>query len=79
MENVMTNGFCELNEQEMMEVEGGITQLFKDIVNGIGKLYHEAVWGKANAAANQYIMNHPDTPSAQIMMENPNNYVPIFK
>ena len=23
MENVMTNGFCELSEQEMMEVEGG--------------------------------------------------------
>ncbi len=25
MENVMTNGFCELNENEMMEVEGGAT------------------------------------------------------
>ncbi len=23
MEKIMTNGFCELNEQEMMEVEGG--------------------------------------------------------
>lgn len=23
MEKVMTNGFCELNEQEMMETEGG--------------------------------------------------------
>ena len=23
MENVMTNGFCELNEQEMMMVDGG--------------------------------------------------------
>jgi len=24
MENVMTNGFCKLNEQEMMETDGGI-------------------------------------------------------
>lgn len=23
MENVMTNGFCEMNEQEMMMVDGG--------------------------------------------------------
>ena len=23
MENIMTNGFCELNEQEMMMVDGG--------------------------------------------------------
>ena len=23
MKNVMTNGFCELNEQEMMEIDGG--------------------------------------------------------
>ena len=27
MEKVMTNGFCELNEMEMMEVEGGITKV----------------------------------------------------
>ena len=25
MENIMTNGFCELNEQEMMMVDGGTT------------------------------------------------------
>lgn len=25
----MTNGFCELNEKEMMEVDGGITQLLR--------------------------------------------------
>ena len=80
MENVMTNGFCELNENEMMEVDGGgITQFFKDVINGIGYLQHQAIWGKANTAANQYIMNYPDSPSAQVMMENPNNYVPIFK
>ncbi len=24
MNNVMTNGFCELNEEELMETEGGI-------------------------------------------------------
>lgn len=27
MENIMTNGFCELNEQEMMETEGGLIGL----------------------------------------------------
>ena len=27
MENVMTKGFCELNEQEMMETDGGIAIL----------------------------------------------------
>ena len=26
MENVMTNGFCELNEQEMMMVDGGFDE-----------------------------------------------------
>ena len=26
--NAMTNGFCELNEQEMMETDGGIQDIF---------------------------------------------------
>ena len=77
MENVMTNGFCELDEQEMIVVDGGWNPI-KDFINGVGYLYHQAIWGKANAAANQYIMKYPDSPSAKIMMENPNNYVPIF-
>lgn len=35
MENVMTNGFCELNENEMMAVEGGYTETNNPIVNFI--------------------------------------------
>ncbi|MBQ8826786.1 MAG: hypothetical protein IJ007_06810 [Oscillospiraceae bacterium] len=33
MENVMTKGFCELNEQEMMEVDGGMYQGKNPFVN----------------------------------------------
>ena len=32
MENVMTNGFCELNEQEMMETNGGIAPLVAALI-----------------------------------------------
>lgn len=28
MEKIMTNGFCELNEQEMMETDGGFQGFF---------------------------------------------------
>lgn len=32
MEKIMTNGFCELNEQEMMETNGGIAPLVAALI-----------------------------------------------
>ena len=48
MENVMTKGFCELNEQEMMEVEGGVDGAMwakgcKQALAGIGGCIASAV------------------------------------
>ncbi len=36
MEKVMTNGFCELNEQEMMETDGGVWWMPAVIVGLLG-------------------------------------------
>ena len=42
MENVMTNGFCELNENEMMETEGGLVTIIYGLINA----YVEGATGK---------------------------------
>lgn len=34
MDNVMTNGFCELNENEMMETNGGVLPILPIILFG---------------------------------------------
>ncbi len=47
MNNVMTNGFCELNENEMIMVDGGATinpgSLFVDFGRAIGEAAHKAI------------------------------------
>jgi len=35
MEKIMTNGFCELNENEMMETNGGAIGIVIAIIGGI--------------------------------------------
>lgn len=40
MENVMTNSFCELNEQEMMMVDGGEGSLFEKLGKAAGTGFH---------------------------------------
>ncbi len=48
MNNVMTNGFCELNEQEMMETEGGL----------IGEIVIGATLGFSTGMISTCIYNH---------------------
>ena len=65
MENVMTNGVCQLNEQEMIETEGGgITylQAFFDFIYGASDS-----WAKADRMAseytNKYVNNLSELPT----------------
>ncbi len=59
MEKVMTNGFCELNEKEMMEIEGGFTWPWTAA--------REAAEAKrrADAAAREFVTN-PDNINTNV-------------
>ena len=48
MEKVMTNGFCELNEKEMMETEGGL----------IGEIVIGATLGFSAGMISTCLINH---------------------
>lgn len=47
MENIMTNGFCELNENEMIEVEGGAGILIGVVVGILIEGGTKAITGKS--------------------------------
>lgn len=60
MENIMTNGFCELNENEMMMVEGGgawqtAWNVTKEVFKGAAIIGGVVVAGAAAMAAAPYV------------------------
>ena len=50
MENVMTNGFCELNEQEMMMTDGGVSSS-EAASNGFGYYLLWSLFGDPGSSA----------------------------
>ena len=61
--------FTELDEREVMKTDGG--KILSDFFNGINYLIDKKIWGKADAAANKFIMEHPDHPTSQLYMKYP--------
>ena len=51
MENVMTKGFCELNEQEMMETDGGIAILPIIVMVGAAMLLTGCTSGSGDSSS----------------------------
>lgn len=82
MTDIITRGFCDLNEQEMLDADGGsilLTALITISICGLGAIGTTAVagavgsaaWKKADAAANAYIAAYPDSPAAEILASKP--------
>ena len=57
MELTMTNGFCEMNEMEMQEVDGG--GVVNDVVNGVVSIWDSwcDMWYEAGQHTYNWIFN----------------------
>ena len=63
MENVITNGFCELNEQEMMETDGGLQGFFDWICGATAaEKRAEEIYKQAQADVRNALKENRKTP-----------------